>query len=134
MKSMIKLIFATMSAVALLSAVIATAGCDKDKIWDTASNQYGQVLLLGMLNQTKVYTVSVTTDITESWSGLVITIGKEQFTLSSTSSLTFNVRTLLDLITAATATAPTGWNCTIDTSYDSATKTLTITLSGCTAG
>lgn len=82
---------AAFTAIALLTAVITTAGCDDDKIWDTASNTYGQYLLVGLvLPKSTMYTITVHVDTIPD--GGSITIGITDvfsFTINSNGTYTY---------------------------------------------
>lgn len=118
MRSIIKLLSAPLFAIALLAAVVTTAGCDEDRMWDTASDPNGQYLLLGLLTlRGDVYAVTITVeglDTNESWADLVISVGGKTYTLSSIKPLAFNIRSLAELISIVAVTrSPATYSCSL---------------------
>jgi hypothetical protein len=120
MKSLLKIICAAMAAVALMSSIIITAGCD-DKTWDRVNDPIptNALLLLGTIasQQQDHYTVTVfTSGIIGNWSGLIINIDGQVFNLSSTGSPTFTYSTLSKAISSVTVLqSPDLYSCSVTT-------------------
>jgi hypothetical protein len=115
MKSLMKIICAHLSVVALLSTIIMTAGCD-DAVWNKVNAPTESLLLMERaLAKHNNFLVTVTTNgITGTWSGLGVNIDGQVFTMSSTDLPTFILSTLSDTITSVTVSqSPASYACNV---------------------
>lgn len=104
-----------MAAVALLSTIVITAGCD-DTVWNKVNTPTESLLLLDQaLSKQHNFLVTVTTTgIIGLWSGLGVNIDGQVFTLSSTDLPTFILTTSSDTISSVTVSqSPASYSCSV---------------------